>query len=89
MQLPIESQYVATIADNLNAEIVLGTVSTLTEAAAWLGYTYLYIRMLENPNVGLLWTSHSFADSKDSRRCLQSMFLGERHSTVKEQPMMA
>ena len=25
-QLPIESQYVRTIADNLNAEIVLGTV---------------------------------------------------------------
>jgi pre-mRNA-splicing helicase BRR2 len=26
VQLPIESQYIATIADNLNAEIVLGTV---------------------------------------------------------------
>jgi len=48
-QLPIESQYVATIADNLNAEIVLGTVQSLQDAAAWLGYTYLYVRMLCNP----------------------------------------
>lgn len=51
MQLPIESQYVATIADNLNAEIVLGTVTNLQEAATWLGYTYLYVRMLMNPSV--------------------------------------
>ena len=29
MQLPIESQYVASIPDNLNAEIVLGTVQNL------------------------------------------------------------
>jgi len=40
---------VATIADNLNAEIVLGTVQSLQDAAAWLGYTYLYVRMLCNP----------------------------------------
>jgi pre-mRNA-splicing helicase BRR2 len=31
-QLPIESQYVRTIADNLNAEIVLGTV----QVGAWV-----------------------------------------------------
>ncbi|CAL8467727.1 g7265 [Coccomyxa elongata] len=48
-QLPIESQYVATIADNLNAEIVLGTVQNLQDAAQWLGYTYLYVRMLCDP----------------------------------------
>lgn len=52
-QLPIESQYVGTIADNLNAEIVLGTVQSLQDAAAWLGYTYLYVRMLCNPQVSL------------------------------------
>jgi hypothetical protein len=50
-QLPIESQYVATIPDNLNAEIVLGTVQNLKDAASWLGYTYLYVRMLCNPSV--------------------------------------
>jgi pre-mRNA-splicing helicase BRR2 len=40
-QLPIESQYVNTIADNLNAEICLGSVQTIRDAATWLGYTYL------------------------------------------------
>jgi pre-mRNA-splicing helicase BRR2 len=48
-QLPIESQYISKLADNLNAEIVLGTVQNAREACTWLGYTYLYIRMLRNP----------------------------------------
>ena len=43
-QLPVESQMVAKLADMLNAEIVLGTVQTVKDAAHWLGYTYLYIR---------------------------------------------
>lgn len=34
-QLPIESQYVAKLADNLNAEIVLGTVRNRDEAVQW------------------------------------------------------
>lgn len=50
-QLPIESQYVRTIPDNLNAEIVLGTVQTLSDAAEWLKYTYLNVRMLRNPTL--------------------------------------
>ena len=29
----------------------LGTVQSLQDAAAWLGYTYLYVRMLCNPQV--------------------------------------
>ena len=40
-QLPIESQFVSRLADNLNAEIVLGTVRNRDEAVQWLGYTYL------------------------------------------------
>jgi pre-mRNA-splicing helicase BRR2 len=48
-QLPIESQLVKKLPDMLNAEIVLGSISTIREAAAWLGYTYLYVRMLRNP----------------------------------------
>ena len=35
--------------DQLNAEIVLGTVNNLRDAVNWLSYTYLYIRMLKNP----------------------------------------
>ncbi|GAA5998703.1 ATP-dependent RNA helicase BRR2 [Rhodotorula paludigena] len=50
-QLPIESQYVAKLADNLNAEIVLGTVRNRDEAVQWLGYTYLYVRMLGTPSL--------------------------------------
>ena len=42
-QLPIESQFVSKLADNLNAEIVLGTVRNRDEAVQWLGYTYLYV----------------------------------------------
>jgi replicative superfamily II helicase len=48
-QLPIESQFTASLADHLNAEIVLGTVTNIREAIEWLSYTYLYIRMLRNP----------------------------------------
>ncbi|KAI0062804.1 Sec63-domain-containing protein [Artomyces pyxidatus] len=48
-QLPIESQFVAKLADNLNAEIVLGTIRNRDEAVQWLGYTYLYVRMLKSP----------------------------------------
>ena len=48
-QLPVESQLVGKLADALNAECVLGTVSNVAEAATWLGYTYLYVRMLRNP----------------------------------------
>ncbi|KAG9017453.1 DEIH-box ATPase [Tulasnella sp. JGI-2019a] len=50
-QLPIESQFVSKLADNLNAEIVLGTVRNRDEAVQWLGYTYLYVRMLKTPSL--------------------------------------
>ena len=80
------SQYIKSIADNLNAEIVLGTVQVwnvhtfllcrmayphpslpillhvgptsinhlivmqnIRDAANWLGYTYLFVRMLRSP----------------------------------------
>ncbi|ORX48547.1 Sec63-domain-containing protein [Hesseltinella vesiculosa] len=48
-QLPIESQFVKRLADNMNAEIVLGTIRNRDEAVQWLGYTYLYVRMLRQP----------------------------------------
>ncbi|KAG7088489.1 hypothetical protein E1B28_012477 [Marasmius oreades] len=50
-QLPIESQFVAKLADNLNAEIVLGTIRNRDEAVQWLGYTYLYVRMMKSPGL--------------------------------------
>uniref|UniRef100_A0A672R427 Activating signal cointegrator 1 complex subunit 3 n=1 Tax=Sinocyclocheilus grahami TaxID=75366 RepID=A0A672R427_SINGR len=48
-QLPIESQMVTKLPDMLNAEIVLGNVQN--DAVNWLGYTYLYVRMLRNPTL--------------------------------------
>jgi pre-mRNA-splicing helicase BRR2 len=50
-QLPIESQFIKKLPDMLNAEIVLGTVQSIKEAAIWLSYTYLFIRMLRNPSL--------------------------------------
>ncbi|PON75800.1 hypothetical protein PanWU01x14_040600 [Parasponia andersonii] len=50
-QLPIESQFVSKLADQLNAEIVLGTVQNAREASSWLCYTYLYVRMIRNPTL--------------------------------------
>nr|GLL27460.1 DExH-box ATP-dependent RNA helicase DExH12-like [Ipomoea trifida] len=50
-QLPIESQFISQLADQLNAEIVLGTVQNAKEACKWLLYTYLCIRMVRNPSL--------------------------------------
>nr|GMD43550.1 DExH-box ATP-dependent RNA helicase DExH12-like [Ipomoea batatas] len=50
-QLPIESQFISKLADQLNAEIVLGTVQNAKEACKWLLYTYLCIRMVRNPSL--------------------------------------
>lgn len=61
-QLPIESQLMSKLADNLNAEIVLGTIKSREEAVNWLGYTYLYIRMLRSPAL-----YHVGADYKDDK----------------------
>lgn len=48
-QTPIESQFINSLADNLNAEVCLGSVSNIQEAVKWLSYTYLYVRMKFNP----------------------------------------
>ncbi|KAL8506512.1 hypothetical protein ACS0TY_017413 [Phlomoides rotata] len=50
-QLPIESQFISKLADQLNAEIVLGTVQNAREACKWLLYSYLFVRMVRNPTL--------------------------------------
>lgn len=47
-QFPIESSFITYLADNLNAEIALGTISNVEEAVEWLSYTYLFVRMKLN-----------------------------------------
>ncbi|KAF8774419.1 Activating signal cointegrator 1 complex like protein [Argiope bruennichi] len=50
-QHQIESKFEERIADNLNAEIALGTVTNVDEGSEWLSYTYLHVRMIRNPHV--------------------------------------
>lgn len=50
-QIPIESSFITYLADNLNAEVVLGTISNVEEAVEWLSYTYLFVRMKLNYQV--------------------------------------
>eukprot|EP00210_Caulerpa_lentillifera_P005576 g5333.t1 len=50
-QLAIESQLISALPNALNAEMVLGTVQNIKDAVEWMGYTYLYIRMLKNPEL--------------------------------------
>ncbi|KAF2177516.1 Sec63-domain-containing protein, partial [Zopfia rhizophila CBS 207.26] len=55
-QQPIESRFSTKLVDNLNAEISLGTVTTVQEAVQWLGYSYLFVRMQKSPlNYGIEW----------------------------------
>lgn len=72
-QLPIESQFVSRLADNLNAEIVAGTVQSVPEAVEWLSYTYLYICMLRSPTL-----YHVAYDAYESDRLLES----HRHDLI-------
>lgn len=48
-QHPIESKLLAKLIDNLNAEVSRGTVTTLDEGVQWLGYTFMMVRMRQNP----------------------------------------
>jgi antiviral helicase SLH1 len=55
-QQPIESQFSRKMVDNLNAEISLGTVTSIPEAITWLGYSYMFVRMRKNPMAyGIDW----------------------------------
>ena len=56
-QQPIESKFSKKLVDNLNAEIALGTVTSVSEAVQWIGYSYLFVRMRRNPmTYGIDWT---------------------------------
>jgi len=56
-QQPIESNFSRKLIDNLNAEISLGTVTSVPDAVQWMGYSYLFVRMKRNPIAyGIEWT---------------------------------
>ncbi|QPG94762.1 hypothetical protein C2857_006922 [Epichloe festucae Fl1] len=55
-QQPIESKFSAKLVDNLNAEIALGTVTSIHDAVQWIGYSYLFVRMQRSPtSYGIEW----------------------------------
>ncbi|KTW29425.1 hypothetical protein T552_01377 [Pneumocystis carinii B80] len=85
-QLPIESQFISKIVDNLNAEIVLGTVRNRDEAAQWLGYTYLYVRMLRSPaiyNVGADYADDVDLEQKRIDLIHSAALLLDKHNLIK------
>lgn len=67
-QLPIESQFISKLADNLNAEIVLGSVRNRDEAVEWLGYTYLYVRMIRSPGLYSVGAEYENDDNLEQKR---------------------
>ncbi|KAI0380049.1 Sec63-domain-containing protein [Hypomontagnella monticulosa] len=55
-QQPIESRFSSKLVDNLNAEIALGTVTSIPGAVQWIGYSYLFVRMQRSPmTYGIQW----------------------------------
>ncbi|KAI4865811.1 Sec63-domain-containing protein [Hypoxylon rubiginosum] len=55
-QQPIESRFSSKLVDNLNAEVALGTVTSIPEAVQWIGYSYLFVRMQRSPMAyGIEW----------------------------------
>jgi replicative superfamily II helicase len=48
-QSSIESSFIKSLPDHLNAEVVSGSVTNIREAVMWLSYSYLFVRMLRNP----------------------------------------
>ncbi|CAH2054677.1 unnamed protein product, partial [Iphiclides podalirius] len=68
-QFPIESNFINLLADNLNAEVALGTVTNIDEAVEWLSYTYLFVRMRINPQVyGLTYSDVQEEPMLESKR---------------------
>ncbi|KAI0022193.1 Sec63 Brl domain-containing protein [Xylariomycetidae sp. FL0641] len=67
-QLPIESQFASKLVDNLNAEIVLGNVRTRDEGVEWLGYTYLFVRMLRSPGLYSVGADYEDDDALEQKR---------------------
>jgi pre-mRNA-splicing helicase BRR2 len=61
-QLPVESQLIARLADSMNAEIALGSIRSIKDAVNWLGYSYLFVRMLQNPFLYSVPIGHEESD---------------------------
>ena len=67
--VPIESNFTKQLADHLNAEVAGRTVTNIEEAASWLTYTYLYVRMLRNPIAYGINADEHADDPRLRKRC--------------------
>ena len=67
-QLPIESQFMSKLADNLNAEVVLGNIRNRDEGVEWLGYTYLFVRMLRSPGLYSVGADYEEDEALEQKR---------------------
>lgn len=77
--LYVSVQFIGSLKDNLNAEVALGTVTNVKEACAWLGYTYLFIRMKTNPLVyGIAWEEVLFVQQHLAYLCATT-FMAASH----------
>ena len=64
MQLPIESQLISVLPDVVNAELALGTITTRDDVVKWLAYTYLQVRMMQNPGLYGILLDEAESDPK-------------------------
>lgn len=71
LPVPIESNFTKQLPDHLNAEIVGSTVTSITEAARWLTYTYLYVRMMRNPLAYGISGDERYDDPLLKKRCTE------------------
>lgn len=80
-QIPIESQFVKGMIDAMNAEISLGTVTTVRDAIVWLGYTYLFVRMQKTPTLyGISYDDVQYDGTLHAKR--NQLVLTAAHSLV-------
>jgi activating signal cointegrator complex subunit 3 len=69
--VPIESNFAKQLGDHLNAEVAGRTVTTLNDAAQWLTYTYMYVRMRRNPLAYGISTDEFADDPSVRKKCLE------------------
>lgn len=71
----------------MNAEIASGSISTLKDAVNWLGYTYLYVRMLRNPSLYFVTEEDLQVDPllvrKRADLCHSAAILLDKHNLIK------
>lgn len=69
----------------MNAEISLGTVTTVSDAVRWIGYTYLFVRMQRNP----LAYGYYKASLLSYKLLMISFFLGMGYSEAGDDPALS